>query len=173
MSYIDQTTGQVSSICCFQSRISKTFTSTVSGNKIFQYRQSLLKVCQNRVLDNLSAFCSRFLRFCHQTTHTGKLTNLFFRTTSSRIQHHEYRVKSLIIICQLFHQNIRQFRIDMSPCIDNLIVSFIISDETHVIIRHDLLYVSIPFINQSFFFWRNNHIGKVKGQTTFESHLIS
>ena len=45
---------------------------------------------QNRVFNNLPTFCSRFLRFCHQTTHTRQLTNLFFRTTGPGIKHHKY-----------------------------------------------------------------------------------
>ena len=173
MCNIDQTTSQITSVSSFQSSIGQTFTSTVSRDKILQHRQALFEVCQNRVFNNLSAFSTRFLRLRHQTTHTGQLTNLFLRTTSTGIQHHIYRIESLIIARQLLHQNIRQFRVYVSPSIDNLVITFIISNETHVIIGHDLLHFGITFVYQSFFFGWNNHVGKIKRQAAFKCHLIT
>ena len=171
--YIDQTTGQITGVGCLQCRIGKTFTSTVRRDKVFQHGKSLFEVCQNRVLDDLTAFCSRLLGFGHQTTHTRQLTNLILRTTSSRIQHHEYRIESLIVGRKLFHQNIGQTRIYMSPCIDNLIITLVISNETHVVVVHDLFHLGVTFGNQSLFFGRNEHITQIEGQTSLECHVVT
>ena len=104
--YVNQTTGQVSGIGRLQSGIGKTLTSTVSRDKVLQHGKTFLKVRKNRVLDNLTAFGTCLLRFRHQTTHTGKLTNLLLRTTGSRIQHHVYGIESLIVARNSFHQNV-------------------------------------------------------------------
>ena len=88
MRYVNQTTGQVSGIGRLQSGIGKTLTGTVGRDKVLQHGQTFLKVRKDRVLDNLTTFCTTLLRFRHQTTHTGQLTNLLLRTTGTGIHHH-------------------------------------------------------------------------------------
>ena len=97
MRYVNQTTGQVSGIGRLQSGIGKTLTGTVGRDKVLQHGQTFLKVRKNRVFDNLTAFGTCFLGLRHQTTHTGELTNLFLRTTGTGIQHHVYRVETLVV----------------------------------------------------------------------------
>ena len=94
---VNQTTSQVSRIGSLQSGIRQTFTGTVSRDKVLQHRKSLFKVRQDRILDDLTTFSTCLLRFCHQTTHTGELTDLLFRTTGTGIKHHVHRVETLII----------------------------------------------------------------------------
>ena len=103
---VNQTTSQVTGIGSLQSGIGQTFTSTVSRDKVLQHGQTFLKVRKDRVLDNLTTFCTTLLRFRHQTTHTGQLTNLLLRTTGSGIQHHVYGIESLIVARNSFHQNV-------------------------------------------------------------------
>ena len=95
--YVNQTTGQVSGVSRLQSGIGKTLTGTVSRDKVFQHGQTFLKVRKNRIFNNLTAFGTCFLGLCHQTTHTGELTDLFLRTTGTGIQHHVYRVEPLVV----------------------------------------------------------------------------
>ena len=95
--YVNQTTGQVSGVSRLQSGIGKTLTGTVSRDKVFQHGQTFLKVRKNRIFNNLTAFGTCFLGLCHQTTHTGELTDLFLRTTGTGIQHHVYRVETLVV----------------------------------------------------------------------------
>ena len=78
---IYQTTCQITCVGSLQRRVGKTLTGTVSRDKVFQHAQPLLEVRQNRVLDNLATFRTGFLRLSHQTTHTGQLTDLVFRST--------------------------------------------------------------------------------------------
>ncbi|MPM05096.1 hypothetical protein SDC9_51380 [bioreactor metagenome] len=54
--HVNQTTGKVTGISRFQSRIRQTFTGTVGRDKVLQYRQTFFKVRQNRVFNNLTAF---------------------------------------------------------------------------------------------------------------------
>ncbi len=68
--HVDKTTCKVAGVGGLKGGIGKTFTRTVGGDKVFEHRQTLLEVCKNRVLDDLSAFGSCFLRLGHQTTHT-------------------------------------------------------------------------------------------------------
>ena len=70
MGNVNQTTSQISCIGSLQCGIRQTLTSTVSRNKVLQHRQTFLKVRKDRVLDNLSTFCTTLLRLSHQTTHT-------------------------------------------------------------------------------------------------------
>ena len=95
LSYIDQTTGQITGIGRLQCGIGQTFTGTVGRDEVLQHGQTLLEVRKDRVFDDLSSFGAGFLRFGHQTTHTGQLTDLLFRTTGSGIQHHVNRVEAL------------------------------------------------------------------------------
>lgn len=69
--YIDQTACQITRIGCFEGRIGKTFTGTVRRDEVLQHGQTFLEVGKNRVLDGLSTFSTRLLRFSHKTTHTG------------------------------------------------------------------------------------------------------
>ena len=162
MRYINQTTGQVTSISSLQSGIGQTLTSTVSRNKILQHRQTFLKVRKDRVFNNLTTFCTTLLRFCHQTTHTRQLTNLFFRTTGPRIHHHIDRVETVIISSQLLHQCVGQLTVDMCPSINNLIITFVVGNEAHVIVVHDLFNFLIPFFHQRLFFRWDQNVSQVE-----------
>ncbi len=75
---VNQTAGEVTGVGGFKGGIGKTLTGTVGRDEVLEYRQTLLKVRQNRVFNNLCAFSTGFLRFCHKATHAGKLTNLVF-----------------------------------------------------------------------------------------------
>ncbi|MPM80834.1 hypothetical protein SDC9_127885 [bioreactor metagenome] len=71
LSHVNQSSGQVTCIRRFQSGICKTFTGTVSGDKVFQNGKTFLKVRHDRVFNNFRTGRTCFLRFCHQTSHPG------------------------------------------------------------------------------------------------------
>src|SRR5690606_22181165 len=78
---VNKTTCQVSCIGCFQRRIGKTFTSTVSRDEVLQYVETFLEIGKNRVFDDRPNRTGKVLLWLrHQTTHTTQLTNLFSRT---------------------------------------------------------------------------------------------
>ena len=102
------------------------------------------------------------MRFGHQATHSAKLTNLFFRTTSSGIQHHVNRIKSLVIVGELVHQCHGQLGVGMCPDIDDLVITFVIGDKAHVVIVNHLINLSHGIFDEGLFDLWNNHIIEVK-----------
>ena len=162
MRHVNKSTGKVTGIGCLHSSIGKTLTSTVRGDEVLKHRHSFLEVRKNRVLNNLRAFCSGFLRLGHKTTHTGKLLNLVFRTTGTGIEHHEYGVKALIGLCHLLQEDISEVIIYVSPCINNLIVALGIGDESHIIVVGNITDFLVTTLNDTLFLWRNDDIVKVE-----------
>ena len=173
MRYVYKTTSQVTGIGSLQSGIRQTLTGTVSRDKVLKHGQTFLKVRKNRVFDNLCTFGTCLLRLRHQTTHTGQLTNLFLRTTGTGIKHHEYRVETLVVVLDGLVKDIGQVAVDVCPCIDNLVVTFVVGDETHVIVHHDLFDFFVTTLHEFFLFLRDDDITQVERQTTLERHLVT
>ena len=174
VSDVDQTTGQITGVGGLQSGIGKTLAGTVGRDEVLEHRQTLLEVCQNWVLDNLvTAFNARLLRLGHQTTHTGELTNLVLRTTGTRVEHHEYRVEALLVGSNLLHQLVGEFGIDVGPDIDDLVVTLVVGDSTHVIVHLDLLGTGITLSDDFGLAVRNQHVIQVERQTALECHVVT
>ncbi len=112
MRHIDKTACKVTGIGSLQGRIGKTLTRTVRRDEVLEHRHSLLKVGDNRVLDNLGSLSSGLLRLSHKSTHTAKLLDLRCRTTGSGIQHHIYRVESLLVARNLLLDNLGYLVVD-------------------------------------------------------------
>ena len=167
-----ETTGEVPCIGSLQSGIGKTLTSTVGRDEVLEYGKTFLEVGENWVLDNLSPFAPALLRLSHKTTDTGELTNLFLRTTSPRVHHHEDGVEALIVFAQVLHQDTRELAIDMRPGVDDLIVAFVVRNEPTAIVHHDLIDSLVAFGDQlSLLLW-DDDVTKVKGQPTLEGHVV-
>ena len=119
------------------------------------------------------SLCSCLLRFSHQTTHTRELLNLVLRTTSSRIKHHVDSVKTLVVFGHLFHEDITQLIIHMSPSINHLIVTLGVGNESHFIVSFDLVDFILSLLHYSHFTFRNDNIIKVERQTCNIRHAIT
>ena len=61
----------------------------------------------------------------------------------------------------------------MGPGIDNLVVTLVVGDETHVIVLGNLLNLGITFLNQFLLRLRNDDIVKVERQTCLVSHAVT
>ena len=61
----------------------------------------------------------------------------------------------------------------MSPCINNLVVTLVISNESHVIVHHNLVNLFVTTLNKLFFLFRDNDIAQVERQTSLISHLVT
>ena len=170
---IDQTASQITGVGRLHSRIGKTLTGTVRRNEVFEHRHTLLEVGENRVLNNLLSLGTSLLRLSHQTTHTGELLNLVFRTTGSRVEHHVNGVEALVGLGHFLQQDVAEFVVHMCPGIDNLIVAFVVGDETHVVVGLNLIDLFLAFLNDTFLLWRNNDIVEVEGQTCHISHAVT
>ena len=173
MRNVNKTTSQISGVGSLHSGIGKTLTSTVRSNKVLQHRHTLLKVRKDRVLNDLRTFSTRLLRLSHQTTHTRQLLNLILRTTSSRIKHHVHSIESLVSFSHFLHQDVTQVCINVSPRINNLVVTLLVGDETHIIVIGDFLNLLTTTLYDSFLLWWDNDITKVERKTSNISHTIT
>ena len=142
-------------------------------NEVLQHAHAFLEVGKNRVFDNLGAFGSGFLGLGHQTTHTGKLADLSGRTTGSGIQHHIYGIETLVGFFHGLHQDLGKVIVDVCPSIDDLVITFVVRDETHTIIIGNAFHFFVSATNQFLFFFRNDNITQVERQTAHVCHTIT
>ena len=173
MRNVNKTTCQVSCIGSLHSRIGKTLTSTVRSNKVLQHRHTLLKVRDNWVLNNLSAFSTCLLWLSHKTTHTSKLSNLVSRTTGTRVKHHIYSIETLVSLCHVLHNGLLKVIVYVCPRINYLIITLLVSDETHFIVSLHLVYLTLTLTYDISFLNRNNDIIEVKGKTCNICHTVT
>ena len=114
---VDQTTGKVTGVRGFQSRIGQTFTGTVGGIKVFQHRQTFFKVRDNRLFDNLAR------RFGHQAAHASQLAHLRGGTAGAGVSHHVNGVDVTVFgLGDVFHHLVGNLVGTGSPDIDHLVV---------------------------------------------------
>ena len=90
------------------------------------------------------------MRLGHQTTHTGELTDLLFRTTCTGVHHHVDRVESLLVGFNAVHQDVGQLRVGVRPDVNDLVVTFVVRDETHVVVLHHFRHLLRRTIDQLF-----------------------
>ena len=168
-----QTTSQITCVGSLQSGIGKTLTSTVSGDEVLQYAKPFFEVGKNRVFDNLSAFGTGFLRFSHKTTHTRQLTNLLLATASTRVEHHIHGVEALLVGNEFLHQYVGKLFVYARPYVDNLIITFVVGDETHIVVAHNLIDLFVAGFHQIALLVWDNDVEQVERQTALERHLIT
>ena len=173
MRNVDKTTCKISGIGRLHGCVGKTLTGTVGRDEVFEYRHTVLEVGKNRILDNRRAFGTGFLRFGHQSAHTRKLTNLVLRTTGTGVEHHEYGVESLIGLGHLFHQHIAEVVVYVGPCVDYLIVTLGIGDESHIVVFRNLTDFLITLFNKCGLLFRNDNVIKVERKSGLVCHAIT
>ena len=61
----------------------------------------------------------------------------------------------------------------MCPNINNLVVAFVVGDETHVVVVHHFFNLLVTFFYILFLFFRNQHVTQVERQTATECHLVT
>jgi len=162
---IDQTTGEVSGIGSLHGGIGKTLTRSVRGDEVLLHRHSLFQVVQNRVLDDGVSFSSGLLRLGHQATHTGKLGNLIGRTTGSGIEHHVHGIESLIVFGHVFHHSLLQIVVNVCPCVDDLIVTLLIGNQTHVEVGCHLIDLILTLLHNLGLLLGNDDVVEVERKT--------
>ena len=171
--YVYQTTSQITCVGSLQSGIGKPLTSTVSGDEVLQYAKPFFEVGKNRVFDNLSAFGTGFLWFSHKTTHTRQLTNLLLATASTRVEHHIHGVEALLVGDEFLHQYVGKLFVYARPYVDNLIITFVVGDETHIVVAHNLIDLFVAGFHQIALLVGDNDVEQVERQTALERHLIT
>ena len=165
---VDQTTGQVTRVGCFQGRIGQTFTGAVCGDKELLYGQPFQEVGQDRVFDDRAAGVTRLTRFSHQTTKTAQLFDLLFGTTRTGVEHHKHRVEALFVRADLFHQLVGDAVIRKRPLVDDLVVTFVVGDQTHVVVVPHLVHFHLCSFQGNTFQVRDDQVTQVERKTCFE-----
>ena len=61
----------------------------------------------------------------------------------------------------------------MRPGVDDLVVTLVVGDETHVVVLHDLLHFGISFLDERLFLRGDDHILQVEGETSLEGHGVT
>ena len=61
----------------------------------------------------------------------------------------------------------------MCPSINNLVVTLLVGNETHIVVIGDCLNLLITFLNEFFLFLRNDNIIEVERQTCEVCHTIT
>ena len=143
-------------------------------DEVLEHRKSLLEVRENRVLDDLLATLdARLLRLGHQTTHTAQLTDLLLRTTGSRVEHHVYRVETVVVLDERVDHGLRQFRIDVRPDVDDLVVTLVVGNKTHVVVVHDGVGALVTLLDEFLLLLGDDHGVEVERQTALEGHAVT
>ena len=172
--HVDQTARQITGVGRFQRRIGQTLTGTVRRDEVFEHRQTLLEVREDRVLDDLlTAFDTRFLRLGHQTAHTRQLADLLLRTSGAGVEHHVDRVETVLILHQRVDHHLREFGVDVRPDVDDLVVTLVVGDQTHVVVLHDRVRTVVTLLHELLLLLGDNHRVEIERQTALESHAVT
>ena len=168
---IHQSTGQITRIGCLQGRVRQSFSGTVCRNEVLQNGESLLEVREDGVLnDVLPSRRGRLLRLGHQATHARQLTNLLLRSTCTRVHHHVNRVETLLVSLQTVHQDVGQARVCVRPDVNDLVVTLVVRDQTHVVVVHHLPDLRRGLFHQLFLFRWDDDVVQVERQSALEGH---
>ncbi len=83
VAYVNETAGKVTCVRSLEGGICKTLARTVGTDEVFEHAHTLLKVGDNRVLDDVGTASSGLLRFCHKSSHTAELLDLLSGSSGS------------------------------------------------------------------------------------------
>ena len=61
----------------------------------------------------------------------------------------------------------------MRPCVDNLVVAFVVGYETHVVVRRDLLHLVVAAFHDFFFLLGNDDVVEVERKAAHVSHAVA
>ena len=133
---VDEAAGQIARVRRLERRVGKTLAGAMGRVEVFENRQPLLEVGDDRRLDDLAR------RLGHQAAHAGKLLHLGRRTARAGMRHHIDRVDRLFaagLLVDLDRRNavhhllgdaVGAFR----PGIDDLVVLLALGDEAVIIL---------------------------------------
>ena len=143
------------------------------SNEVLLHGHTFLQVVQDRVLNDGVALSTCLLRLGHQTTHTSELSNLVSTTTGTGVKHHEHSVEALVSFRHVFHHSFLQAVVDMSPSIDNLVVTLLIRDKTHIEVSLHLINLVLSFLHDLCLLRRHDDVVEVERKTSEIRHLVT
>ena len=153
--HIDQTTGEITRVGGLERGVGETFSRTVGRDEVLEHAQTLAEVRGDGRLHDLTRWLG------HEAAHTGELTNLFFRSSSARIRHHEDGVVLARVEIDLRHLGehlLGHVLGDLVPDVDDLVVPLTGGDETGRPLGLDLVNVFVGLDEMLFLSLRNHHV---------------
>ena len=70
-------------------------------------------------------------------------------------------------------QDVTDIVIDVGPCINHLVITLVVGDESHVIVVHNLANFLVSFLYQALLLWRDDDVVKVERKSGEISHAIA
>ena len=121
---VDEAASEVAGVGGLESRIGQALTRAVRRDEVLQHVEAFAEVGSNRRLDNFAR------RLGHQSAHTGKLTNLLFRSASAGVGHDVDGVDAafLVLVLEGLEEFVGNFFGDVAPDGDDLVVAFAVGD---------------------------------------------
>ena len=123
--------------------------------EIFENRQPLFKIGDDRRLDNLARWLG------HETTHAGQLLHLRWRATGTGMGHHIDRVErgvARVTASNASHHRVRHLVRALGPDVDDLVVLLALGDQAFGILTLKLLDHVSGMVHQGLLGLRNDHI---------------
>ena len=68
----------------------------------------------------------------------------------------------MVVLLQLLHQDSREVVIHIGPNVDDLVITLIIGNITHIEVVHNLGHLVITFLDELLLLLRNDYIRKVE-----------
>ena len=128
LAHVHQTAGQITRVCCTQSRVGESLTGAVSGDEVFDNRQAFTEVRLDRSRNDFT------LGVGHKTAHGGDLADLHHVSAGTGMDHHPDRV--------VLGEGLLHFGGDLSrglsPDFDELLTTLVLGDETAIELDLDL-----------------------------------
>ncbi len=143
------------------------------GDEVLLHGKAFLEVRENRVFDDLTTGGTCLTGLGHQATHTGKLTDLVSRSTSTGVAHHVHGIEALTILFDFLHQNLGKTGVALRPNVNHLVVTLGVRDETHAIVHCNFINLLVGLIDQFGLGRRDDDVTQVKGETAFISHAVT
>ena len=160
---IDQTSGQVTGVRSTKGGIRQAFPRTARRNEVFENIQAFAVVCTNR---NFNRFTCRVR---DKSAHTGKLTQLAFRTTRAGIDHHINRV----LFAEVVFQALRNFIGAFFPNLDNGFGAFGVAHQAHFVVGCNRIDAFLCLFKQFALLRRNGRIANRDGNTALGGILVA
>ena len=165
---VDELTGHVTRVSGLQSGICETLAGAVGTDEVFENGETFTEVRQNRTFDNIAR------RLCHQSAHTGKLTNLVFTASSSGIEHAVDRVDLLLADAfEFLEQRLGNRVTGLGPRINNIVITFQLGESTLVVLVVDLVDLGARLRNQFAFLFRDHHVRNGDGESGDSRVLVA
>ena len=158
--HVDQAASQVAGVRRLQRGIGQSLTGAVRRDEVLQHRQTFTEVRRDGRLDDFAG------RLGHQSTHTGELADLLFRSASAGVGHDVNRIDVAFFVAALHFAEhfVGNFFRDRRPDFDDLVVALAVGDGAVQILLLHSDHLLLGVLDQNLLAVRNDHVVDADGQ---------